>query len=138
MGFLGFGRQRPLVGNPNAYGGDHIPALTAAGYRVKHADSDQLRRLIQPWQARSYIDLNVLVVLCGSFGIGAAVGKSGLAKECATLLIDALHQFGAIGIVAGVLVATVVITQLVTNNAAANEPRLPDIIWNYPWRLANP
>jgi di/tricarboxylate transporter len=75
--------------------------------------------VIKPWQARAAIDLRVLVVLCGSFGIGAAVGKSGLAKECATLLIDALHQFGAIGIVAGVLVATVIITQLVTNNAAA-------------------
>jgi di/tricarboxylate transporter len=75
--------------------------------------------VVKPWEARSYIDLNVLVVLCGSFGIGAAVGKSGLAKECATLLIDGLHQFGALGIVAGVLIATVVITQLVTNNAAA-------------------
>ena len=58
-------------------------------------------------------------MLCGSFGIGAAVGKSGLAKECATLLIDALHQFGPVGIVAGVMIATLVITQLVTNNAAA-------------------
>ncbi len=75
--------------------------------------------VVKPWEARSYIDLNVLVVLCGSFGIGAAVGKSGLAKEGATLLIDGLHQFGALGIVAGVLIATVAITQLVTNNAAA-------------------
>jgi di/tricarboxylate transporter len=75
--------------------------------------------VVKPWEARSYIDLNVLVVLCGSFGIGAAVGKSGLAKECATVLIDGLHQFGPVGIIAGVLIATVVITQLVTNNAAA-------------------
>jgi di/tricarboxylate transporter len=75
--------------------------------------------VVKPWEARSYIDLNVLVVLCGSFGIGAAVAKSGLAKECAAILIGALHQFGPLGIVAGVLVATVVITQLVTNNAAA-------------------
>jgi len=75
--------------------------------------------VVKSWEARSYIDLNVLVVLCGSFGIGAAVGKSGLAKECASLLIAALHQFGSVGIVAGVLIATVVITQLVTNNAAA-------------------
>ena len=75
--------------------------------------------VVKPWEARSHIDLNVLVVLCGSFGIGAAVGKSGLAKECATLLIDALHQFGPVGIVAGVVIATVLITQLVTNNAAA-------------------
>ena len=75
--------------------------------------------VVKPWEARSYIDLNVLVVLCGSFGIGAAVGKSGLAKACATVLIDGLHQFGPVGIIAGVLIATVIITQLVTNNAAA-------------------
>ena len=75
--------------------------------------------VLKPWQARTSINLAVLVVLCGSFGIGIAVGKSGLAKVCATLLIDALHVFGPAGIIAGVLIATVVITQLVTNNAAA-------------------
>jgi hypothetical protein len=52
LALLGFGRKRPLVGNPNAFGGDQ--ALTAAGFRVKHSDTDQLRRLIQPWQARSF------------------------------------------------------------------------------------
>ena len=76
-------------------------------------------RIVTPWQARHSIDLNVLVVLCGSFGIGAAVGQSGLAREIARLLIDALHPLGGIGILAGVLLATVVITQVVTNNAAA-------------------
>src|SRR5581483_4961368 len=75
--------------------------------------------VLKPWQARASINLTVLVVLCGSFGIGNAVGKSGLARECATLLIDVLHVFGPAGIIAGVLIATVMITQLVTNNAAA-------------------
>ena len=76
-------------------------------------------RVVRPWEARASIDLTVLVVLCGSFGIGAAVGQSGLAKESATLLIDGLHEFGPVGILAGVLLATVIITQVVTNNAAA-------------------
>jgi di/tricarboxylate transporter len=75
--------------------------------------------VVKPWEARASIDLTVLVVLCGSFPLGAAVGQSGLAKECASLLIAALHQFGSVGILAGVLLATVVITQVVTNNAAA-------------------
>lgn len=52
MALPGFGRKRPLVGNPNAFGGDQ--ALTAAGFRVTHEGSDQLRRLIQPWQSRSF------------------------------------------------------------------------------------
>jgi di/tricarboxylate transporter len=89
-----------------------IASIVAAGLLV-------LLGVVQPWEARRSIDLSVLVVLCGSFAIGAAVGQSGLAKECATLLITALHQFGSIGILAGVLLATVVITQVVTNNAAA-------------------
>jgi di/tricarboxylate transporter len=76
-------------------------------------------RVLRPWEARESIDLTVLVVLCGSFGIGAAVGQSGLARECAALLISGLHEFGAVGILAGVLLATVIITQVVTNNAAA-------------------
>jgi len=75
--------------------------------------------VVKPWEARISIDLTVLVVLCASFAVGQAVGSSGLARECATLLIDALHGFGAVGIVAGVLVATALITQIVTNNAAA-------------------
>ena len=75
--------------------------------------------VVKPWEARASIDLTVLVVLCGSFAIGVAVGQSGLAKECAALLVTGLHQFGPIGILAGVMLATVVITQVVTNNAAA-------------------
>ena len=76
-------------------------------------------RVVKPWEARRSIDLSVLVVLCGSFAIGAAVGQSGLAKECAKILITAMHGFGPVGILAGVLLSTVIITQVVTNNAAA-------------------
>lgn len=75
--------------------------------------------VVTPSQARNSIDLKLLVVLCGSFGIGEAVGQSGLAAEIARLLIDAFQRFGDVGILAGVLVSTVLITQLVTNNATA-------------------
>jgi di/tricarboxylate transporter len=89
-----------------------IASVVAAGLLV-------VLGVVKPWEARASIDLSVLVVLCGSFALGAAVGQSGLAKECATLLISAFHPLGSIGILAGVLLATVVITQVVTNNAAA-------------------
>ena len=89
-----------------------VASVIAAGLLV-------VLRIVKPWEARASIDLTVLVVLCGSFAIGSAVGQSGLAKECAALLVGALHQFGPVGIVAGVLLATVIITQVVTNNAAA-------------------
>jgi di/tricarboxylate transporter len=70
-------------------------------------------------QARMAINLNVLIVVCGSFGIGEAIGQSGLAKHIASLLIDAFGPLGNRGILIGFLVSTVVITQVVTNNAAA-------------------
>ncbi len=89
-----------------------VASVIAAGLMV-------VFRVVRPWEARASIDLTVLVVLCGSFGIGAAVGQSGLARESATLLIDAFHQLGPVGILAGVMLATVIITQVVTNNAAA-------------------
>jgi hypothetical protein len=50
-----FDRRRPATGtgNPNRTGAT-VQGLTAAGFRVSHEDTDQLRRLIQPWQARSF------------------------------------------------------------------------------------
>jgi hypothetical protein len=52
MGF--FSRRKSYgTGNPNA-SGLGLEGLTAAGFRVTHQDSDQMRRLIQPWQARSF------------------------------------------------------------------------------------
>jgi di/tricarboxylate transporter len=75
--------------------------------------------VLRPWEARAAINLNLLVFICGSFGIGIAIAQSGLARQVAALLIQGLQGFGPIGILAGVLLATVVITQLVTNNAAA-------------------
>jgi hypothetical protein len=47
-----WGRSRPKAGNPNVGAGRE--ALTAAGSRVGKTDADQMRRLIQPWQARSF------------------------------------------------------------------------------------
>jgi di/tricarboxylate transporter len=44
---------------------------------------------------------------------------SGLAAELARLLVSALDGAGSAGVLAGVLVSTVLVTQVVTNNAAA-------------------
>jgi hypothetical protein len=77
LGLFGWGRRRAPArrGNPN-YGTSHgrgnsnptfeeteeqrderlreTVGLTAAGFRVKSKDSDQMRRLIQPWQSRAF------------------------------------------------------------------------------------
>jgi di/tricarboxylate transporter len=70
-------------------------------------------------QARDAIDLQLVVLIAAAFGLGAAVERSGLADAGATLLTGALEPFGAIGALAGIILATVIVTELLSNNAAA-------------------
>jgi di/tricarboxylate transporter len=76
-------------------------------------------RVISPGDARRAVNLDVVVVLAASFGLGNAIAASGLASELATLLIDVFGGLGDVGVLAGVVISTVVLTQLVTNNATA-------------------
>ena len=76
-------------------------------------------RVISPSDARRSVNLDVVVVLAASFGLGNAIAASGLANELATLLVDVFGGMGDIGILAGVVLSTAVVTQLVTNNATA-------------------
>jgi di/tricarboxylate transporter len=78
-----------------------------------------LLRIITPGQARSSLDLDVLVTLCASFGLGEAVKSSGLGVYLARHLVDACQVVGDAGPLLGVLLATAIVTQVVTNNAAA-------------------
>lgn len=70
-------------------------------------------------QARDAIDLNIVVLIAAAFGLGAAVQSSGLAAAGAELLTNVMQPFGALGALAGVIIATIIVTELVSNNAAA-------------------
>ncbi len=70
-------------------------------------------------EARHALDIGVLGVIGASFGLAAAVESSGLAADVAGTLTSSLGSFGEVGVLLGVVVATVAITELVTNNAAA-------------------
>jgi len=70
-------------------------------------------------EVRNAIDMNVLVVIASSFGIGHAVQASGLAGEVAGLAVDGLASLGERGVLAGVVLATLLLTEMITNNAAA-------------------
>jgi di/tricarboxylate transporter len=76
-------------------------------------------RAVSPVQARRSVDLDVLVMIAASFGLGAAVAASGLAESLAGGITDALGSHGELGLVVAVLLATMAVTELVTNNAAA-------------------
>ncbi|HEX6128624.1 MAG TPA: SLC13 family permease [Candidatus Limnocylindria bacterium] len=70
-------------------------------------------------QARDAVDLNIVVLIAAAFGLGAAVQHSGLGAVIADLIVDAMMPFGALGALAAVLVATMLLTEMISNNAAA-------------------
>jgi di/tricarboxylate transporter len=74
---------------------------------------------ITPGEARRAINFDIIVLIAASFGLGAAMEASGLAAEIGKLLVDGFEPLGNVGILAGVLLATMVLTELLSNNAAA-------------------
>jgi di/tricarboxylate transporter len=70
-------------------------------------------------QARDAIDLQIVVLIAAAFGLGAAVSSSGLAAAVAGGLVSMMSPLGAIGSLAAIMIATIVLTELVSHNAAA-------------------
>lgn len=75
--------------------------------------------VLTPNQARNAVDLNVIVLIAASFGLGAALQSSGLAESLASGLVSVFDPFGDLGLLLGVLLATIILTEMITNNAAA-------------------
>ncbi len=74
--------------------------------------------VLRPREARDAVDVNVVLMIGGAFGLGAAVSESGLADTVANGLLSGFGWAGAIGAAVGVVVATMILTELVTNAAA--------------------
>ncbi|TVQ95846.1 MAG: SLC13 family permease [Deltaproteobacteria bacterium] len=69
--------------------------------------------------ARRAVDLSVLVVIASSFGIAAAVLRSGLADAFAGGLLGLFGEFPPWVILAALYLLTVAMTETLSNNAAA-------------------
>lgn len=54
----------------------------------------------------------------GAFGLGAAVSETGLDQRVAGGLLDSFGTFGTVGAIVGLLITTMVLTELITNAAA--------------------
>lgn len=76
-------------------------------------------RCITVVEARRSIELNVLIVIASALGISAALEKTGAARYLAMQAIDAVSDFGPIGLLAAICFATTLLTEMITNNAAA-------------------
>lgn len=78
-----------------------------------------LFKAITPGEAKRAVDLDIILLMATSFGLGIAMAESGLAKEIAQLIVKAFDPFGDVGLLAGILLATMLMTELLSNNAAA-------------------
>ncbi|WP_349827778.1 SLC13 family permease [Brevibacterium litoralis] len=76
-------------------------------------------RVLTPLEARRAVDFEVIVVIASAFGLAAAMQSSGLAETIASGLVGAFGGFGTYGVILGLVLTTVVLTELITNNAAA-------------------
>ncbi len=73
--------------------------------------------VLRPREARDAVDVNVVLMIGGAFGLGQAVSTSGLADQISSTLLT-LEFAGTFGAVVGVLVTTMILTELITNAAA--------------------
>ncbi len=69
--------------------------------------------------ARRSLDVRVLLAIAAAFGVGAALEDSGAAGAIGRGLVDIAVPLGPVAVLGAIYLATMVLTELVTNNAAA-------------------
>jgi di/tricarboxylate transporter len=76
-------------------------------------------RILSAQAARDSIEIDVLIVIAASFGIGAAIEASGLAAALGQGIVEGFSSFGNRVVLLGIVLATVMLTEFISNNAAA-------------------
>ena len=76
-------------------------------------------RVLSWGEARDSIDLDVIVLIAASFGLGAALESTGLARTLADGVTGALGGLGSWGLILAIVLVTLALSEVVTNNAAA-------------------
>lgn len=78
-----------------------------------------LFRVLSPSEARMAVDMETVIVVASAFGVGAAISTSGLAASIASVMVKMFSGFGSSGPLIGIVLATMILTELITHNAAA-------------------
>jgi di/tricarboxylate transporter len=76
-------------------------------------------RCLRGRDARAAVDIPVLLVIAAALGLGKAIELTGLATAIAGLITEYASGLGPIGILVAVFTATSLLTEVITNNAAA-------------------
>ena len=75
--------------------------------------------VLSPSEARLSIEVEVIVVIAAAFGLAAAMQSSGLADTIANALVNSFDTWGDRGVLLGIILSTIILTEMITNNAAA-------------------
>lgn len=92
-----------------------VPLLTAS---LLTAGLMLLTRCLNGSEARKSIELNVLIAIAASLGIGEALDASGLADVVGAFVTHTANGTGTFGLLATIYVTTVVLSAIVTSKAA--------------------
>jgi len=76
-------------------------------------------RVLTVGEARRAVDLDVVLLIGASFGVASAVETSGLAGLAASGIAELTVTWGPRGALLGVVALTLLLTEMITNNAAA-------------------
>jgi di/tricarboxylate transporter len=89
-----------------------IATFLAAGLMVAS-------RCISAADARRAVDWPMLVAIAAAFGLGTALERSGAAGLIASELVGATRPLGPAATLAAIYLATMILTEIISNNAAA-------------------
>jgi di/tricarboxylate transporter len=74
---------------------------------------------ISAGDARNSVEWQVLLTIGASFGVGTALHNTGAASAVAQLLVQSSATWGPIAALAAIYIITSLVTEMITNNAAA-------------------
>ncbi len=75
-------------------------------------------RCLTPGEAKRSVDWSVLIMIGAALGIAQAMESSGAAGLIAEGIVSVASGFGPIGVLGGMLIASMILTELVSNTAA--------------------
>ncbi|MDH3731387.1 MAG: SLC13 family permease [Acidimicrobiia bacterium] len=75
--------------------------------------------VLTPEEARESVNLNVVVMIAAALGLAEAMNSSGLAEAVADRVVDLFGDGSSIAVLLGVVLATTILKEFVTTNAAA-------------------
>lgn len=102
-----------MIGAHTAFG---VPLFTAA---LAATGAMVGLRCVSASEAIRSVEIRALLAIASSFAIGTALAKTGAAAVLGHGLVGFAEGAGPIGILAAIYLATAVLTELITNNAAA-------------------